>query len=275
MTESDGSNGSDLFDRWTAAHADQQAGDVAPPALPRRARAVPYDSPPVFERATFEPLAEVAPEPLVGTAAQPLVEAAAQALAAPAPTPVATPVATPAPAPTVIPAPAAAVPAAAAPSPATPQPSGPEPADEQVPHTLIFKPRRATRTALTSVLVVWVLASVAAVAAAWQSPSQPSIGIAAAIVILTALTWVVRGGTSVARLTVRGGTLEIRKAGLRTTFSLSDSYQLIDVVGKPGSMGWKVLFRRKDLEPFVVDASLVDPKEFMRVLTYYRPELAR
>lgn len=139
----------------------------------------------------------------------------------------------------------------------------------------MFKPRRATRTTLTSVLLMWILASVASLMAAWQEPSQTTIGISAAIIALTAVTWIVRGGTSVARLTVRAGTLEIRKAGQHASFSLSDSYQIIEVVGKPGSMGWKVLLRRRDLDPYVIDSSLVDPKEFMRVLTYYRPELER
>jgi hypothetical protein len=121
---------------------------------------------------------------------------------------------------------------------------------------------------------MWIAATAASVLAALHEPSQATIGIAVAAGFLTILTWAVRAGTSVARVTVRGGMMEVRKAGDKTTLSIIDSYQLIDVVGKPGSLGWKVIFRRKDYEPYIVDSSLVDPREFMRVLTYYRPELA-
>lgn len=292
MTESGGSN-EELVDHWLAHHGDEQDSDaVARPTLPRRARAVPYDAPPVFERAVLEPLEpEMSAESAGGVdmAVRPPAVSHISHRGEPAPSPM--PPVQPVAARTVpaagedastreLPIAPVTIPQASAPQPVAAQMPAPQKQrhaedDEPVPNTVIFKPRRATRTALTSVLVVWIIASAASVVAAWRDPSQPTIGIAAAIVALTAVTWIVRGGTSVARLTVRGGILEIRKAGQRTSFSLGDSYQIIDVVGKPGSMGWKVLFRRKDLEPYVVDASLVDPKDFMRVLTYYRPELKR
>lgn len=144
---------------------------------------------------------------------------------------------------------------------------------EAIPATMTFRPRRATRRMLTVILTVWVAASAFATLEAWRAPSEPAIGMAAAIIALTALTWVVRAGTSVARVSLRGGILDIHKGGQRTTFSLRDNYQLIDVVGRPGRPGWKVLFHRHDHPSFVIDSSLVEPREFMRVLRHYRPEL--
>jgi hypothetical protein len=57
------------------------------------------------------------------------------------------------------------------------------------------------------------------------------------------------------------------------TFDLTSSFTPIDVQGKPGRHGWRVIFHHADMTPFVVDSSMVDAHEFMRVLYYYRPSL--
>ena len=46
----------------------------------------------------------------------------------------------------------------------------------------------------------------------------------------------------------------------------------MQVIGEPGRRGWKVLFLRRGMSPFVIDSSMVDPHEFTSVLRYYRPE---
>ncbi|WP_181407607.1 hypothetical protein [Nocardioides sambongensis] len=45
------------------------------------------------------------------------------------------------------------------------------------------------------------------------------------------------------------------------------------MIGRPGDSGWQVRFRRRGLDPYVVDASMVDPHAFVRQLREWRPEL--
>ena len=89
--------------------------------------------------------------------------------------------------------------------------------------------------------------------------------------MLTLFVWAVRAGSAVATLTVRGGQLEILRGGSRHRFDLASHYTPIDIVGEPGRRGWKVLFHRRSMAPYVVDASMVDPVEFTRVVRHYRP----
>jgi hypothetical protein len=42
---------------------------------------------------------------------------------------------------------------------------------------------------------------------------------------------------------------------------------------RPGLPGWKVIIEQRDQDPFVINAAMVDPRAFMRVLRYYRPDL--
>ena len=56
-------------------------------------------------------------------------------------------------------------------------------------------------------------------------------------------------------------------------FDLASPYTLLEVHGRPGQRHWKVLFPRRDLPPYKIDRSVVDPHDFMRVLRFFRPEL--
>ncbi|MGZ4466569.1 MAG: hypothetical protein ACXVW0_14505, partial [Nocardioides sp.] len=86
------------------------------------------------------------------------------------------------------------------------------------------------------------------------------------------VVWAVRASTAPAHVTVRGGQVEIVRAGSRHRFDLASHYTPVDVIGAPGDRSWKVLFHRRSMTPFVVDASMVDPVEFTRLLRRYRPE---
>jgi hypothetical protein len=89
---------------------------------------------------------------------------------------------------------------------------------------------------------------------------------------VTLIVWAARAGGSVTKLTVRAGQLEIIRQGGRLVFDLHSHYTPIEVHGRPGR-GWKVQFLRRGVTPVTVDSSMVDPVDFMRVLTFYRPEL--
>lgn len=56
-------------------------------------------------------------------------------------------------------------------------------------------------------------------------------------------------------------------------FDLRKPTTQVEVVGRPGEAGWAVRFPRRNLDPFVVDASMVDPARFLEQLREHRPEL--
>lgn len=56
-------------------------------------------------------------------------------------------------------------------------------------------------------------------------------------------------------------------------FDLRKPETSVDMVGRPGDAGWAVHFGRRGLDPFVVDASMVDADHFAHQLREYRPEL--
>lgn len=146
-----------------------------------------------------------------------------------------------------------------------------KPVDDEPPIRLTFAPRTKARTAVAVGTLLAAAAAVVGTAVAASEKDTASIGIAVTLWVLTAIIWAVHSGTSVTRMSVRGGQLLVLQHGVRTTIDLTSSYTPVEVHGRPGRHGWKVVFRRRDLSPFVIDHSMVDPHEFMRVLRYYRP----
>jgi hypothetical protein len=45
------------------------------------------------------------------------------------------------------------------------------------------------------------------------------------------------------------------------------------MVGRAGTRRWKVLFLRKGMAPYEIDARLVDPEQFVEALKPWRPTL--
>ena len=56
-------------------------------------------------------------------------------------------------------------------------------------------------------------------------------------------------------------------------FDLRSSSTEVEMTGQPGDPGWQVRFLRRHLDPFTVDASMVDPHEFVAQLREWRPQL--
>ncbi|MBB6628447.1 hypothetical protein H5V45_14070 [Nocardioides sp. KIGAM211] len=270
----------DLFDRWLAHRegAGEGAGD-AEREQPTAAPAATFENP-LFADTTTAPA--VAPEVVAPELREredsPLLPGAPAAPAAPEPDP--------APARTSEHDAARAVVAAfaeqpateqVAPAPASPPPPPPPPTREPLvaegmPAVVEFAPRRGVRRVVGVLLLLALAATVLTAYLAWQDRTTTSIGIAATFGVLTGIIWAVRSGSSVAVLSVRGGMLIVERAGGRHQFDLASHYTPVEIVGEPGSRGWKVLFVRRSMAPFVIDASMVDPVEFTRVVRYYRPE---
>lgn len=76
-----------------------------------------------------------------------------------------------------------------------------------------------------------------------------------------------------ADVSVVRGVVLVDKDGSTHRFDLKNENTKLDVQGRPGDAFWQVKLIRRGLEPFVVDASMVDPREFMAQLREYRPEL--
>jgi hypothetical protein len=152
-----------------------------------------------------------------------------------------------------------------------PAPAVMAPTDGTPPLRMTFAPRTRARTAVGVGTLLAAAAAVIGCYVASRERDLPSIGIAATLWVLTGIIWAVHSGTSVTRMSVRGGQLQVQQHGVRTTFDLTSTYTPVEVHGRPGKHGWKVVFRRRDMSAFVIDQTMVDPTEFMRVLRYYRP----
>jgi len=136
-----------------------------------------------------------------------------------------------------------------------------------------FEPRTAARRLVGWLVLLAACGLVAAAMIAYRDPTTLTLGVAATLFVLTLSLWAIRAASPVARLSVHAGQLEVLQGGGRFVFELAGgSFTPIEVVGAPGDRDWKVLFVRRNMDPFVVDSSMVDPHAFMEVLRRYRPE---
>jgi hypothetical protein len=144
----------------------------------------------------------------------------------------------------------------------------------EVPSTYHFKPKRTSRRLLTIALLCGLVLSAYFIRAAVELKDTGSIGLAAIVLLATAMVWAIRAGASVTTLTVHHGQLEVVQQGGRYVFDMASQYTKVEVHGRPGKHGWAVIFPRRGMAPFKVDATMVDPDDFMRVLRFFRPQLA-
>jgi hypothetical protein len=135
-----------------------------------------------------------------------------------------------------------------------------------------FTPRTKARSLLGWLLLIAVLGAGVAGYAAYSDPTTLTVGLAGTLTMLVLVLWAIRTGSPSAHLRVHAGQLEVVQGGVRNVFELTGSFTPIEVVGTPGDRDWRVLFLRRNMDPFVIDSSMVDPREFMEVLRRYRPE---
>ena len=72
---------------------------------------------------------------------------------------------------------------------------------------------------------------------------------------------------------VEDGVVKVERAGTTYRFDLRSDTCRVDTFGSPGDEDWRAVFRRGRLDPFTVDASMVDPPAFLAELREYRPGL--
>ncbi len=138
--------------------------------------------------------------------------------------------------------------------------------------TVVFEPRTLARRGLSWLLLASLVATVLAGLTLREDRNTLTVGIAATLAVLTLALYAVRASTPVTHLAVRGGLLEVEQDGRREVFDLTSRYTPVEVAGRPGRPGWKVVLLRSDGLPQVIDSSVVNPKQFMEVLTRYRPD---
>lgn len=129
------------------------------------------------------------------------------------------------------------------------------------------------RAATGVLLLLALVATGIAGYVAYQDPTETALGVAGVLALLTAVIWAVRASASPTRMSLQQGRLEIHSAAGRHLFDLGNPHTSIEVRGRPGSRGWKVLFHRRAMAPFVVDSSMVDADAFTDVLLHFRPDL--
>jgi hypothetical protein len=136
-----------------------------------------------------------------------------------------------------------------------------------------FAPRNGTHRMTTALLVLatagWALTGWWA----WEGSSPTWAGVAAIIGLLAVGLWFLRAASTPPRVRITGGTLHIEEHGQRHTWDLTNPYLRLQVRGRVGRPGWKVLLERPEQPAYVVDAGVVEPREFMVFLRSYRPEL--
>ncbi|MEN8707539.1 MAG: hypothetical protein ABF306_15485 [Nocardioides marinisabuli] len=130
------------------------------------------------------------------------------------------------------------------------------------------------RAATGLLLLLGLAATGVAGYVAYGDPTETALGVTGVLALLSAVIWAVRASASPTHMTFQQGRLEIRSAAGRHLFDLGNPHTAIEVRGRPGSRGWKVLFHRRAMAPFVVDPSMVDPVAFTEVLLHHRPDLA-
>lgn len=136
-----------------------------------------------------------------------------------------------------------------------------------------FAPRDGTQR-IAGLLLVAALAGTAASGwIAWERTSTTLTGVAAIGLLLTIGLWFLRAASAPPRVRISSGNLHIEAHGERHSWDLTNPYVRLTVHGRPGRPGWQVRLLRPQQPPYVVDASVVDPREFMEFLRSYRPEL--
>ena len=101
--------------------------------------------------------------------------------------------------------------------------------------------------------------------------SPVALLLSAVTVLLGYLAWNSREETW--EVSVGRGMVYIDSSSDSYRFDLRSSTTKIEMTGQPGDAGWQLSFLRRHLDPFTVDATMVDPVEFVRQVREWRPEL--
>jgi hypothetical protein len=98
-------------------------------------------------------------------------------------------------------------------------------------------------------------------------------GLTASAVTLVLVIVVGRSRGSAGQVWLDHGVVHVEDGASHRRFDLTSPNTKVEMVGRPGSRRWKVVFLRKGMAPYEVNAGLVDPEEFVAALKPWRPKL--
>jgi len=162
---------------------------------------------------------------------------------------------------------------APAPAPAHAPPPDPKVRPAGVPDLVEF--RSPSSSAVITVLVGLgaLVAAAATVYEAYLDRLTTLSGLTASAVTLLLVIVVGRSRGSVGQVWLDHGVLHVEEGDSHRRFDLTTPSTEVEMVGRPGSRRWKVLFLRKGMAPYEVNADLVDPEQFVAALEPWRPKL--
>ena len=153
----------------------------------------------------------------------------------------------------------------------------PRPTTVTQPAEISQEPVSLDRKSRPSILTI-VLGVGAGVAAAVGAQAITSDGLQATralvALIVTVMFIVLLGSTrsTVPDVYLLGSVLHVDRKNSRHLFDLGNPRVQLEVVGDPEDRDWKVLFLRRGLPPYVVDARMVDPRAFTDAVREWRPD---
>jgi hypothetical protein len=133
-----------------------------------------------------------------------------------------------------------------------------------------FEPKIAARRVIGLLLLVALIVTAGAAYLAYDDPRPLTLGAAGTLLAVTLVLYAVRAGSTPTLVAIRSGQLEVTRGKTHEVFDLTSRFTRIEVVGKPGGRGWKVLFGRFGRDPLVINSSIVDPEKFTAELERYR-----
>ena len=224
----------------------------------------------------YEARAALLEQAKASIAAAPVTAPETEPVTGPVTAPVTGPVTGPVTAPETPASPAAT---AASPAPAAAAAPKPKPATEQrirpegVPELVEF--RSPSSSAFVTVLlgICALVAAGVAVYEAYLDRLTTTPGIVASAVTLLLVVIVGRAKGSAGQVWLEHGILHVDEGDSHRRFDLTTPSTLVEMVGRPGDRRWKVLFMRKGMAPYEVNARLVQPEPFVEAIRPWRPKL--
>lgn len=134
-----------------------------------------------------------------------------------------------------------------------------------------FPPKTGARKVIGLLLLISFAATCGAAYVAYNDQRTLTLGAAGTLLVVTLVLYAVRAASSPTLIAIRSGQLVVTRGKVVEKFDLTSRFTRIEVVGKAGRPGWKVLCGRFGRDPLVINSSMVDPKDFSVELERYRP----
>jgi len=145
----------------------------------------------------------------------------------------------------------------------------PAPASDAVPESAHWIEHRRPRLVVGILLTLSLLGGIACLVFAIVTQETAAIVGLAACGFLTVLFRATLMSKGVTTTDLKGTILKVRMDGVQHVFKLDDPDHVIQVVGQPGSSGWKVILEAPDGRVVELDASHVDAEEMHPIAEYY------